>query len=616
MFSIRRYTVYIGLAAFILFTFAYFRRGDLATAQDRLFDYANSLTNRPAAESKAGTGKLSQDGRFRWETFSNYYPIETDRLSALPTAAPRKLPKVQYEFPEETEEHAKVRKERQAAVKKTFERCWSAYKQHAWGHDELAPLSGGVRDGFGGWAASLVDNLDNLWIMDLKSEFEEAVQAAVDIDLGKSATESINVFETTIRHLGGFLAAYDLSGDKRLLEKAKEFGEMLIKAFDTPNHLPITRWKPQEYLKSAQEADGVVLVAEIGSLEMEFTRLSQVTGDHKFYDAVARIIRLFDAQQEKTHLPGMWPVVVNAKLADLTQDTFFTLSAMSDSLYEYFPKMHALLGGTETVYKKLYEGSMATAIKYNLWRPMVPDNADILLSGNVRASDQDVPRLFPQGQHLVCFAGGMFALGGKLFEQPSHVEIGKKLTDGCIWTYKALPLGIMPEVFEMVPCDSITDCKWDEKRWHDEISAIHHSQGSANPDKIIKDLRLPPGFTDLSDRRYILRPEAIESVFILYRITGDENYFEAAWEMFEAITKATETKIANAALSDISFSAEELKQGNTGGTTQMDSMESFWMAETLKYFYLVFSEPEIIDLDEWVFNTEAHPFRRALPTLK
>jgi hypothetical protein len=43
---------------------------------------------------------------------------------------------------------------------------------------------------------------------------------------------------------------------------------------------------------------------------------------------------------------------------------------------------------------------------------------------------------------------------------------------------------------------------------------------------------------------------------------------------------------------------------------QVDSMESFWLAETLKYFYLIFSPPNVISLDDWVFNTEAHPFRR------
>ena len=83
--------------------------------------------------------------------------------------------------------------------------------------------------------------------------------------------------------------------------------------------------------------------------------------------------------------------------------------------------------------------------------------------------------------------------------------------------------------------------------------------------------------------------------------------------MFTAISNATETHLANAALSDISLSREQLARGNTGGTTQMDSMESFWMAETLKYFYLIFSEPGVMDLDEWVFNTEAHAFKRPVP---
>jgi mannosyl-oligosaccharide alpha-1,2-mannosidase len=43
---------------------------------------------------------------------------------------------------------------------------------------------------------------------------------------------------------------------------------------------------------------------------------------------------------------------------------------------------------------------------------------------------------------------------------------------------------------------------------------------------------------------------------------------------------------------------------------QEDYMESFWLAETLKYFYLVFSPPDLISLDDYVLNTEAHPFRR------
>jgi mannosyl-oligosaccharide alpha-1,2-mannosidase len=95
-------------------------------------------------------------------------------------------------------------------------------------------------------------------------------------------------------------------------------------------------------------------------------------------------------------------------------------------------------------------------------------------------------------------------------------------------------------------------------------------------------------------------PEAIESVFILYRITGDESLRNEAWEMFQSIDKYTKTECGNAALDDIT----EMPP------TKSDSMESFWTAETLKYFYLIFSEPDLVSLDEYVFNTEAHSFKR------
>ena len=64
-----------------------------------------------------------------------------------------------------------------------------------------------------------------------------------------------------------------------------------------------------------------------------------LTGDPKWYDAVNRILEQFEEQQYKTYLPGMWPVTINAQQMDFAGDSLFTLSAMSDSLYEYFPKV-------------------------------------------------------------------------------------------------------------------------------------------------------------------------------------------------------------------------------------------------------------------------------------
>lgn len=190
--------------------------------------------------------------------------------------------------------------------------------------------------------------------------------------------------------------------------------------------------------RESQAASDGTLVSELGSLTVEFTRLSQVTGDMRWFDALPRIMDLFDQQQAKTNLPGMWPVIVNARDMVLTEETGFTLGGMPDSLYEYFPKEYALLRSLSPVYRKLYEDSMSAAIRYNFFRPMTPMSDDILVSGNARADCSSVS-LDPQGQHLGCFAGGMRALGGRLFDIPEHVEPGRKIADGCVWVCNALP---------------------------------------------------------------------------------------------------------------------------------------------------------------------------------
>jgi mannosyl-oligosaccharide alpha-1,2-mannosidase len=88
----------------------------------------------------------------------------------------------------------------------------------------------------------------------------------------------------------------------------------------------------------------------------------------------------------------------------------------------------------------------------------------------------------------------------------------------------------------------------------------------------------------------------------MYRITGDKSWQEKGWRMFEAIIRATATDVGHSAILDVT-ATDRLPDKD-------DSMESFWLAETLKYFYLLFAEPDVISLDEWVLNTEAHPFRR------
>ncbi|KAJ5574680.1 hypothetical protein N7450_008579 [Penicillium hetheringtonii] len=114
--------------------------------------------------------------------------------------------------------------------------------------------------------------------------------------------------------------------------------------------------------------------------------------------------------------------------------------------------------------------------------------------------------------------------------------------------------------------------------------------------------RFPPGMVSIGAPGYYLRPEAIESVFIMYRLTGDKYWRQKGWKMFQSIVKYTHTDFGNAAINDVT-SPKPLHK---------NSMESFWLAETLKYFYLLFADPTVVDLDKYVLNTEAHPFLRPI----
>jgi mannosyl-oligosaccharide alpha-1,2-mannosidase len=250
---------------------------------------------------------------------------------------------------------------------------------------------------------------------------------------------------------------------------------------------------------------------------------------------------MFDQYQSSTKLPGMWPTFINMRDEIFTEENTFTLGALSDSLYEYLPKMYVLLGGLSPVYEKLYQNAVETIKKHLLFRPMLPENADVLFSGTTTV-DGGVT-LNAEGQHLSCFVGGMFALSGRVFDLEDHVDLGKRLTRGCVYAYKAFPTGIMPEIFNMIACDSLEGCEWDEERWKRE-----------------GDARLPKGFVSARDPYYILRPEAIESVFLLYRTTGLKEYQEAAWQMFQAIQNATETEYGNGGIEDVTVTVQPTKK--------------------------------------------------------
>jgi mannosyl-oligosaccharide alpha-1,2-mannosidase len=523
---------------------------------------------------------------YNWTSFNPWYPRDPSEDAPLPTGKPLPIPKIQNPFKEKPNaERRKLLASRRDEIKAAFEKSWHSYKTEAWLWDELRPISGGGKNTFGGLGASLVDSLDTLWMLDMKEDFYEGVAAVARMDFLNITGESLNMFETTIRHLGGLLSAYDLSGEKVLLRKATELGDLLSMGFDTPNHLPGFWLNFKDAFNGKQMAGSNDPSASPGSLSLEFTRLAQLTGESRYYSAVNRIMTFFEEIQNTTKLPGMWPVTVNfayerAKSAD------FSLGGLADSLYEYLPKMHLLLGGLDVKYEKMYRDAIKVVEKHLLFRPMLGTEDDVLFSGDLLVVGEEL-KLTGEAQHLGCFVGGLFGLGSKTFDIPHHTILGDLITRGCVWGYSAFPHGIMPEIFQMIPCKSRDNCHWNETRFKEESS---HS-GIAGA---------PKGVSRLRDSRYLLRPEAFESLFVMYRVTGNAEYQDMAWNMFEAVRKVCETELAFAAVSDVTVNKVQ----------QVDSMESFWMAETLKYLYLVFSPPDLISLDEFVFNTEAHPFRR------
>ncbi|CAK7563715.1 MAG: hypothetical protein SEPTF4163_001590 [Sporothrix epigloea] len=647
---IRRWRTFVIIAALVVCAFWVLLRRD----PDLLERYraptpipdAPPIKLPPPTERPEGDAHTTQ---LRLAKLPDRYPVASFKQLPAPNpddaAKDPLVPEIQHKpTPAETTEARHVRMMRLEAIKASFDRSWRGYKDNAWMADEVQPLSATPRqdlEKLGGWAATLVDTLDTLWIMGMHDEFRMAVRACEAIDFGHTDADTVHVFETTIRYLGGFIGAYEISNKEypQLLRKATEIGELLLGAFDTPNRLPMGRWDWRAYARGEMQtsAPHSMLSAEIGTLSLEFTRLTQLTGDVRFYDAVQRISDVLAAHQQKTRLPGMWPVVIDASKPAFDEDTTFTINGKADSLFEYLPKQWLLLGGALEQPRLMYEKWLPVAKKHLFRRVLNAWNLRLLLPGEARVSDDPMTgrtvTTIARGEHLGCFAGGMVGLAARAFRGPAtnaNLELAAQLTDGCVWSYNVTATGIGPEKFYFASCGGPDEsqtglrCSYSEDKWRaalkehlktngiDGYSADGGVGGKTDEavDRIVQEGRLAPGMLSIDNPHYLLRPEAIESVFVMWRLTGDTTWQEKAWRMFQQVVRHTgaapnskSDQVAAAAVDDVT---------RVDSTVLMDRMESFWLAETLKYFYLVFEDFDVLSLDEWVFNTEAHPFRRTV----
>jgi mannosyl-oligosaccharide alpha-1,2-mannosidase len=480
--------------------------------------------------------------------------------------------------------------------------------------DSLKPLTGNTENQFCGWSATLVDTLDTLWIMQLDEEFEEAVNATLRIDFDNSKKKCIvNLFETTIRHLGGLIAAYDLSGEERLMPQIIELGDLLHSAFNTWNGMPCSHCALVRNPTEMFAPTSSIAMAAQGSLYLEFARLAQITEDSKYMKSVGLLTDAFTRTQNDSTIPGLWPETVDASSVDGFGRHFagasftYSVGALSDSTYEYLVKAHLLLGHLTSQYERMWTQAARAIRKYILFRAQIPDNSKDLMFTGIATRYSEVSDIMfePRTEHLGCFSGGMFGLASRIFNEPEDFAIGEALTNGCVWAYQTGPLGLMPETYTALPCPNMngSTCEFNRATWpEDRKNPAHCHAGDCSGND-----NFPEGIVSVSDARYLLRPEAIESVFYYWRMTGNEYWRDVGWEMFKAVRKHTRSSYAHASVENVMKPIDPEEYG--GRAVQRDEMESFWFGETLKYFYLLFSEPSLVSLDEYVLNTEAHPFR-------
>eukprot|EP00873_Tetraselmis_striata_P026257 jgi/Tetstr1/446521/TSEL_034047.t2 len=443
---------------------------------------------------------------------------------------------------------------RQQHVKNAMQHAWDSYVKYAWGMDELQPLSKKGKSSFGGLGATIIDALDTLHIMGLTSRFEQAKEFVVNLNFDKNFDAS--VFETTIRVVGGLLSAHDLTGEAIFLQKTQQLVDILLHAFNTPTGIP---WNQLNLHTHAGKNPGwtakMSTLAEFGTEQMEFFMLSAKTGKHIYREKAQHCIQFL---HDKHGNKGLLPIYINPATGEFsTQQVSF--GAMGDSYYEYLLKVWILFGKNDDMFHDMWERSMDEMLE-RLIHKTTPSGftyvAELSRSG----------ALVHKMDHLACFVPAMLALGvhHKAVTGPKadrYLQVAKELTDTCFQMYKLSPSGLAPEYIEARPGkDFVTNPR-----------AQYNLQ----------------------------RPEAVEAFFVMYRVTGDPKYQEYGWEVFSAFETFTKVDVGYTGVRDVTKTPIQ----------RDDAMQSFWLAETLKYMYLLFSPKDKLDLDEWVLNTEAHPLK-------
>jgi hypothetical protein len=414
-------------------------------------------------------------------------------------------------------------------VKNETIRTWNAYTKYAWPHDELMPISKKYHDWYDvSINISPLDAYSTLKVMGFDAEANRIENYVID-SLSFDKDIFVKVFEVDIRILGGLLNIYEMTGNRKILQKAQNFADRIVPAFNSPTGLPYYYVN----LKTGATKGKIVNVAEAGSYLFEFGILSYYTENPKYYQIAKRAAKKIHAMRSKLDLLGRDIDVETAKWT-FTQSM---VGAYADSFYEYLYKSWLLFRDPEI--KEIWDVSIAAIQKYiaepndkMLWYGKVDMNTGKKLNAEVTLWDAYFPALL--------------ALSG---------DLQRAKTSDNTWDFLWNKYGLIPMIYDY------------------------------DKDSIINPL-------------YHLNPEAIESAYYLWSYTGDSLYFNRVKKYYEDMKKYCKTEVAYCHIENVITKK------------QKDEMETYFIAETLKYFYLTFTKETPVNIDDYVFSTEAHPFRK------
>ncbi|MBK9438336.1 MAG: glycoside hydrolase family 47 protein [Chloracidobacterium sp.] len=420
--------------------------------------------------------------------------------------------------------------------------AWNGYKQYCWGHDDLKPLTKTCRDWYGeSILMTPVDSLDSLYLLGFKDEADKTREyIAKNLSFDKDIT--VQNFEITIRILGGLLSSYQITNDKRLLALADDLGRRLLPVFESPTGLPYKNVN----LKTGKTSGEISNPAETGTLLIEFGTLAKLTGKQIYYDKAKRA--LVETYKRRSPI-GLVGTNINVETGKWT-NTDSHISAEIDSYYEYLLKAAILFDDQDC--RNMWEDSIAKVHSY------LADEGPGMSKPNV------------QGREVVA----------DLWYGHADMNTGKR-TETTTGALDAFFPGLLALDGDLNRARALQDSMF--KMW--QVNGIEPEVYDYKSGKTVA-------------AGYPLRPEIVESTYVLYQYTKDPKYLAMGKIMFDDFVKHCRTDVAYAGLK------------STVTKEKTDYMHSFVLAETFKYFYLLFAPDKTLDLKKIVFNTEAHPIQK------